>query len=126
MKAVKQCGVNFSSIHLDSSSFHVDGEYLSDSSEDSAVAKEDSPTSDESANAQDSAAAKFEQSLKYHRLEDLKFIPQAHYDKAGRPRQAEEPTRITYQIQATLIANLEVLDVEMTRAGRFILASNVL
>jgi transposase len=311
MKAVKQCGVNFSSIHLDSSSFHVDGEYLSDSSEDSAVTKEDSPTSDESANTQDlaadepktitithgysrdhrpdlkqfvvdtictadgdvplflrvadgnqddktafakllaefreqwtfdglcvadsalytadnliamkqlkwltrvpltltqakialleiqasewmtsnqkgyriaerrgqyggvsqrwfiveseqrkqadiqqlhkridkehkqlsaklrqlsaqvfacepdacSATAKFEQSLKYHRLEDLKFIPQAHYDKAGRPRQAEEPTRITYQIQATLIVNLEVLDVEMTRAGRFILATNVL
>lgn len=67
-----------------------------------------------------------EQSLKYHRLEDLKFIPQAHYDKAGRPRQAQEPTRITYQIQATLIANLEVLDVELTRAGRFILATNVL
>ena len=69
---------------------------------------------------------KFEQSLKYHRLEALKFIPQAHYDKAGRPRQAEEPTRITYQIQATVIANLEVLNVEMTRAGRFIVATNVL
>ncbi|HEY9596232.1 MAG TPA: IS1634 family transposase [Cyanophyceae cyanobacterium] len=72
------------------------------------------------------AALKFEQSLKYHRLCDLKFIPQAHYNKAGRPRLDEAPSRITYSVQATLVPNPEVIEVEMTRAGRFILATNVL
>ena len=72
-----------------------------------------------------SAAIQFEQSLKYHRLVELKFIPQPHYDIAGRSRQDEQPTRVTYQIQATLVPNPEVIEVEMTRAGRFILATNV-
>jgi transposase len=36
-----------------------------------------------------SAVVKFEQSLKYHYLVELQFVPQAHYDKAGRPRQEE-------------------------------------
>jgi transposase len=72
------------------------------------------------------AAIKFEQSLKYHRLAELKFIAQPHYDKAGRPRQDEQPTRITYCVQATLVPNPEVIEVEMTRVGRFILATNVL
>ncbi|MBD1877757.1 IS1634 family transposase [Coleofasciculus sp. FACHB-T130] len=72
------------------------------------------------------AAVKFEQLLKYHRLEDLKFIPQAYYDKAGRPRQDEAPSRITYSVQATVVPNPEVIEVEMLRAGRFILATNVL
>jgi transposase len=72
------------------------------------------------------AALKFEQSLKYHRLCDLKFTPQAHYTKAGRPRLAQAPSRITYCVQATLVPNPEVIEVEMTRAGRFILATNVL
>jgi transposase len=72
------------------------------------------------------AAIKFEQSLKYHRLAELKFIAQPHYDKAGRPRQDEQPTRITYSVQATLVPNPEVIEVEMTRVGRFILATNVL
>lgn len=71
-------------------------------------------------------AVKFESSLKYHCLQDLQFIPQLHYDKAGRPRKDDEPSRITYRIQATLIPNPEVIEAEMTRAGRFILATNVL
>jgi transposase len=72
------------------------------------------------------AAIKFEQSLKYHRMVELKFIAQPHYDKAGRPRQDEQPTRITYSVQATLVPNSEAIEVEMTRVGRFILATNVL
>lgn len=72
------------------------------------------------------AAIKFEQSLKYHRLVELKFIAQPHYDKAGRPRQDEQPSRITYSVQATLVPPPEVIEVEMTRVGRFILATNVL
>jgi transposase len=72
------------------------------------------------------AALKFEQSLKYHRLCDLQFSPQAHYDKAGRPRLDEAPSRISYCVQATLAPNPEAIEVEMTRAGRFILATNVL
>lgn len=72
------------------------------------------------------AAIKFEQSLKYHRLIELKFIAQPHYDQAGRPRQDEPPTRMSYSVQATLVLHPEVIAVEMTRAGRFILATNVL
>lgn len=72
------------------------------------------------------AALKFEQSLKYHRLGDLQFIAQAHYSKAGRPRLDQAPSRITYSVQATVVPNPEVIEVEMTRVGRFILATNVL
>jgi len=57
---------------------------------------------------------------------DLQFIAQAHYDRAGRPRLDEAPSRISYSVQATLAPNPEVIEVEMTRAGRFILATNVL
>lgn len=72
------------------------------------------------------AAMKFERSCKYHCLQDLKFISQAHYDKAGRPRKDDRPSRITYQIQATLIPNQAVIEAEITQAGRFILATNIL
>lgn len=72
------------------------------------------------------AAVKFEQSLKYHRLCDLQFTQIAHYNKAGRPRLDEVPSRISYSVQAALAPNPEAIEVEMTRAGRFILATNVL
>lgn len=72
------------------------------------------------------AAVKFESSLKFHCLQDLQFIPQIHYDKAGRPRKDDQPSRITYQIQATLVLKQAVVEVEMTTAGRFILGTNVL
>lgn len=72
------------------------------------------------------AASKFETALKYHRLSDLQFIPLVHYDKAGRPGKDQQPSRVTYQIQATLVANQAVIESSLKVAGRFILATNVL
>ena len=63
--------------------------------------------------------------MKFHCLQDLQFSPQIHYDKAGRPRKDDEPSRITSQIPATLVLKQAVVEVEMTTAGRFILATNV-
>ena len=71
------------------------------------------------------AVEKFASSLKYHCLEDIKFIEQAHYSKLGRPRKSAQPNRVSYQIQAHLVTNQAVIAAEMSSAGRFILATNV-
>lgn len=74
----------------------------------------------------ETAVEKFKGCLKYHCLQDVKFIEQAHYQKTGRPRKSAIPKRFTYQIQAKLAVNKAVIDSEIMIAGRFILATNVL
>lgn len=71
------------------------------------------------------AVEKFASSLKYHSLQSIKFIEQAHYQKSGRPRKSGQPNRVSYQIQAHLVTNQAVIEAEMISAGRFILATNV-
>jgi transposase len=72
------------------------------------------------------AVEKFANSLKYHCLQDIKFIEQAHYPKSGRPRKSTQPNRVSYRIEAHLVTNQAVIAAEMSGAGRFILATNVL
>lgn len=71
------------------------------------------------------AATTFSDQLPYHQLDDLQVVEIIEYQKRGRPRK-DEVGQKHYQISATLIPQPNVMDVEIQRAGRFILASNVL
>jgi transposase len=71
------------------------------------------------------AAIAFSDQLPYHQLDRLQVVEIIEYPKRGRPRK-EEVGQKHYQISATLIPQPHALDVEIQRAGRFILATNVL
>ena len=71
------------------------------------------------------AATTFSDQLPYHQLDRLQVVEIIEYPKRGRPRK-EEVGQKHYQISATLIPQPHALDVEIQRAGRFILATNVL
>jgi transposase len=49
-----------------------------------------------------------------------------HYAKPGKPKPDTPPSRITYRPQASLTLNSSVVTQQPQRAGRFILATNVL
>ena len=68
----------------------------------------------------------FELSLRWHQLVDKGVKPVLHYEKPGKPKRGTPPSRITYHPQAELTLNTTVLARYQQRAGRFILASNVL
>ncbi len=68
----------------------------------------------------------FEKTLKQHRLTQVTIAEKPHYDTAGRPAKTAIPTAIHYHIQATLTLDAETVERQQRRAGRFILATNVL
>jgi transposase len=72
------------------------------------------------------ALAQFERSLKWHRLEAVNIVAQAHYPKSGRPGKGQTPTQMSYHIQATLAPDIAVVNQAQKSAGQFILATNVL
>ena len=72
------------------------------------------------------AASCFEAKLAFHQLDNLQIIQKSSHSKAGRPRKFQSPTKTYYRINADLILNRAVIDVEQCKAGRFILATNVL
>ncbi len=72
------------------------------------------------------AAARFERTLRYHRLQKLNLVSRPHYSKGGRPRKDEQPSHFTYRIQAQLQPHSEAIAAALAEAGRFILATNVL
>jgi transposase len=71
------------------------------------------------------AAITLSEQLPYHQLEGLQVVEIIEYPKRGRPRK-DEVGQKHYQISATLIPQPNAMDVEIQRAGRFILATNVL
>jgi transposase len=71
------------------------------------------------------AATALSEQLPYHQLNDLQVVEIIEDQKRGRPRK-DEIGQKHYQISATLIPQPNAMDVEIQRAGRFILASNVL
>lgn len=71
------------------------------------------------------AADDFAGNLRYHQLEGLTVMPVKHYLKPGRPTQ-DTPCRLSYQLNAHLLLDQLVVDKELKRKGRFILATNVL
>jgi transposase len=72
------------------------------------------------------AAKKFEQTLRYCRLNQVSVVTKAHHGKRGRPQQNSQPQSHSYHLQATLVGNLEAIEEQQRIAGRFILATNVL
>ena len=72
------------------------------------------------------ALERFEKTLKYHLISDAAIVERPHYDHPGRPAQATPPTSLSYHIQATLRVDPDVDVRQRRRAGRFILATNVL
>ncbi|NEN94577.1 MAG: IS1634 family transposase [Moorea sp. SIO3I7] len=72
------------------------------------------------------AGQKLNQQLRYHRLCQLEVVPHPYYRKAGRPRTGQAPDGYHYRLQGTLTVKEEVVALARTRAGRFVLATNVL
>lgn len=68
----------------------------------------------------------FEQNLAWHQLERMSVKQTLHYEKPGKPKRDTPPSRITYHPQASLKLNSTVVTLHQQRAGRFILATNVL
>ena len=72
------------------------------------------------------ALERFEKTLKYHLISDVSIVEQPHYDRPGRPAKTVTPTSLSYHVQATLSLDPTVDALQRRRAGRFILATNVL
>lgn len=78
-----------------------------------------------SADAQ-KAVVKLGSTWKYHSLDSVQVAPHPHYSQAGRPSQDQKPEYFTYRVTAQIIPAQEVIDNTQRRAGRFILATNIL
>ncbi len=72
------------------------------------------------------AARDFERQLRWHQLADLEIVERSEYKHSGRPSKYQKPTNSYYQIKARLSSNQLAIATEKQRAGRFILATNVL
>jgi len=73
------------------------------------------------------ALEQFEKTLKLpHLITPKEIVAKPHYDTAGRPAKTATPTAIHYHIQATLTLDSKAVERQQRRAGRFILATNVL
>lgn len=72
------------------------------------------------------AAGRFESQVRFHQLADFEVIEHSRHSKLGRPRKDAQPTYCCYQIRASLIPKPVAIAIEQRRAGRFILATNVL
>jgi transposase len=71
------------------------------------------------------AATAFSQQLPYHQLDDLQVLEIVQHQRRGRPRK-DQVGHKHYQISATLISKPNAIELEIQRAGKFILATNVL
>ena len=72
------------------------------------------------------ALKKFEHNLPWYQLVDKSVKQTLHYEKPGKPKPETPPSRITYQPQASLTLNSSIVTLHQQRAGRFVLATNVL
>ena len=72
------------------------------------------------------AVQNFSQKLRFYQLDDVKLMAHFSHGKSGRPPQNQPPTQVHYQIDASLIPNQDAITLLKRKAGRFILATNVL
>ena len=72
------------------------------------------------------AADKLSRSWKYHSLESVEIETHAHYNKVGRPTKNQSAKRFSYRVTAQVVSLESVIKIARRRAGRFILATNVL
>ena len=73
----------------------------------------------------DKAVQRLMKKLQFYQLDDVKMIPHFSHGKSGRPSKSQNPTQCHYQIDACLIPNQDAIATEKQKAGRFILATNV-
>lgn len=62
----------------------------------------------------------------YHCLRQIDVVEQHHYAQAGRPKTGAIPTQVRYRITAQIVADDTAIQQAKRKAGRFILASNVI
>ncbi len=60
-----------------------------------------------------------------YQLEQLESFEKAHYATAGRPRKGAKAQSITHHVQAQVVADPDAIAVAERRAGRFIVATNI-
>ncbi|MBE9170518.1 IS1634 family transposase [Pleurocapsales cyanobacterium LEGE 06147] len=72
------------------------------------------------------AAEQWHKRLRYHRLNQIEVVPYPYYNQAGRPRTGQTPDGYRYRLQGTLTVKEEIVALARRRAGRFVLATNVL
>jgi transposase len=63
---------------------------------------------------------------RFHRIESVEVEMKEHYGKRGRPKPEEQPQRVTYHVKVKSVIDEDVVAREQRKAGRFILATNVL
>lgn len=76
--------------------------------------------------AQKALDALLKEYSRYHSLSSREFIPVTAHPGPGRPRRGQEPEVVGYRIEAELSREQEAITAARRRAGRFILATNVL
>ena len=72
------------------------------------------------------AATKLSKELVLHELLDIKVIEKQHYERPGKPSAKNVPVRTSYQVVAMIVIDEKKISIQKQRAGRFILATNVL
>jgi transposase len=72
------------------------------------------------------AAKRFETQQRFHQLAILEVIEHKRHAKSGRPRKDAQPRQSYYLLRTTIVANEVAIATEKQRAGRFIVATNVL
>jgi transposase len=72
------------------------------------------------------AAERFASTLKLCSLAQIKVVEQVKYAGSGRPRKQAKPKQLRYFLQAQIVPNQAAIEAEQNRAGRFILATNVM
>jgi transposase len=72
------------------------------------------------------AIEKLSNSWKYHQIKEIEYIEKPEYKTAGRPNKLTQPNQIKYQVKGQIVTLEEVIESEKIKAGRFILATNVL
>ncbi|HLO42802.1 MAG TPA: IS1634 family transposase, partial [Leadbetterella sp.] len=72
------------------------------------------------------AIEKLSKSWKYHQIKEIEYIEKAEYKTAGRPNKLSEPNQIKYQVTGKIETSESAIETEKIKAGRFILATNIL
>ena len=72
------------------------------------------------------AAEQWNKKLRYHHLDQIEVVLHPYYNQVGRPRLGQAPDGYRYRLQGTLTVKEEVIAPARSRAGRFVLATNVL
>lgn len=72
------------------------------------------------------SAEQWNKKLRYHHLSQIEVVAYPYYSKPGRPSQGQVPDGYHHRLQGTLTVKEEVVTLARRRAGRFILATNVL